>query len=117
MELTQDIVDGYVGGQLEVQNMSENYLYRGEIKSVTMDSEDGSQRIVITFAWLAKMSETGWEVNDPKPYKASMALYKASDVGQGRIFLSSPFLRESTTLFPPGGSKLEASEVQGLVLD
>lgn len=37
VDLTTDVVSLYVGGQLEIQNSVEHYLYRGEIKSAEVE--------------------------------------------------------------------------------
>lgn len=120
MKLTTEIVQRYVGGQLEIQNMSEHYVYRGEIETaevVGVDPTDStSGALKIRFKWLAKMGEGGWHAQENLDYNASMILLHASDIGQGRIHYSLTFSGESATFFPPGGSKLDPARVIGLEL-
>lgn len=117
MELTQEVIDRMVGGQLEVQNHSEDYLYRGEISAMKLEGEGDLLELVVSFSWFAKMeSDFEWSVTDPTPYKVSLLIYSVSDIGSGRIFLSSYISSENTTIFPPNGSRLEPNKVRGLVL-
>lgn len=117
MELTQEIIDGLVGGQIEVQNRNENYLYRGEISGMRLEPEGDSFKLVVDLNWFAKMDrDGGWDVADTKPYVVSLLIYSVSDIGDGRFFLSSWIVGENTTIFPPGGSKLDPNKVRGLVL-
>lgn len=106
-----------VGGQLEVQNASEGYLYRGEISAAKLREEGDSLELVVGFSWFAKMeSDSGWSVAEPEPYTISLLIYSVSDIGQGRISLSSSITGEQATIFPPDGSKLDPSKVRGFVL-
>ena len=117
MELTTELLQKFVGGQLEVQNEREGYLYRGEIEAIKV--EDGALRVRL--AWMAKGESypplpARWVNYDDLDYVASLQICRASDVGGGRIFLSIPFVGEATVLFPPDGSKLDPSKVEGLQL-
>jgi hypothetical protein len=117
MELTQEVIGRMVGGQLEVQNRNEGYLYRGEISAVKLEGEGDSLELIVSFSWFAKMeSDFEWSATEPKPYKVSLLIYSVSDIGEGRIFLSSWIIGENTTIFPPDGSKLDPNKVKGLVL-
>lgn len=117
MELTQEVIDRMIGGQLEVQNHSEGYLYRGEISTMKLEGEGYSLELVVSFNWLAKMeSDFEWSVTEPTPYKVSLLIYSVSDIGDERIFLSSYITGENITIFPPNGSKLDPNKVRGLIL-
>lgn len=117
MELTQGAIDRFVGGQLEVQNENEGYLYRGEITSLEITGEGDERVLVVNFRWFAKMGEDyKWLVSEPKPYSISLMIYGVSDIGDGRLCLISSIIGEVTVLFPPGGSKLDPAKVRGLVL-
>jgi hypothetical protein len=119
VELTQEILDGYKGGQFEIQNTVEGYLYRGDVTEIGVNSNNS---VEITFAWLAKGEgfppfPTGW-VNDTNlRYAASLEIYSVSDIGDGRLCLMSPIVDETTVLYPPNGSKLSTREVKGLPKD
>jgi hypothetical protein len=115
MELTQEIVSRFVGGELEVQNPGEGYLYRGEIGMISVTGEGDDQNLTVELSWFAKMVSPGeWEAVPITSYQASMMVYIASNIGSGRIFLSSMVTGEGATLFPPDGSKLDRTKVKGL---
>lgn len=124
MEITEEtvshlaeVIERFVGGQLEVQNRNEDYLYRGEISSIELDGEGDSLKLVVGLAWFAKMEmDFQWHVVEPTPYEIGMLIYSVSVVSDGRLFLSSWITGENTTLFPPGDSRLKPEQVQGLVL-
>ena len=117
MNLIQD-VKRYVGGQMETQNPSEEYMYRGEIATISIENDE----LRVRFAWLAKGEgypplPQRW-VNDTDPshlnYAASLEIYSASDIGDGRLALHSQIVDETVVLFPSDGSKLDPSKVVGL---
>lgn len=113
MELTQEMADRFVGGQLEVQNRNEGYLYRGEIATV----EIAGGNITVTFNWFAQMKEDfEWSGSEPTPYTVSLLIYSVSDIGDGRVSLYSYITGETTVLFPPGGSTLDPAKVRNLVV-
>lgn len=117
MELTPEILDRYTGGQAEIQNAKEGYLYRGEIQEISIKS--GS--LVIRFAWLAKGEgfppfPDRWVNCTHLDYTAGLLLYSASDIGSDRIALSCRPTDELTVLYPAGGSTLDPAEVEGLEL-
>jgi hypothetical protein len=118
MELTQEMADRFVGGQLEVQNRNENYLYRGEIATVKITGDDANTRsLTVTFNWFAQMQEDfKWSGSEPTPYTVSLLIYSVSDIGDGRLSLYSYITGETTVLFPPGGSKLDPAKVRNLVV-
>jgi hypothetical protein len=116
MELTQEILDRFKGGQAEIQNEGEGYLYRGEIADIYV-SDDNT--LNIHFVWLGKMDPpmSGRWVNDTTlGYAASLEIYSVSDIGNGRIALNGFINNELTVLYPPDGSKLDPAKVEGLEL-
>lgn len=121
MELTSEVAARYVGGQIEVQNRDEDYFYRGEIAAATVEGAGNGATLKIALRWVAKGEgyplPTRW-VNDTNhlTYEASLLAYGVSDIGIGRIFLQSHYFDEIATLFPPNGSKLDPSRVEGLNL-
>ncbi|SRR6266702_5283488 len=120
MELTPEMAAGYVGGQIEVQNQGEGYYYRGEIATATVEGTGDNATFKATLNWMAK------GVGSPLPsrlvsdtrltYKASLSIYHVSVIRDGRILLQSPIVGEIVVLFPPNGSKLDPSKVEGLNL-
>ncbi len=123
MKLTTQLLATFIGGQFEVQNINEGYIYRGEIK--TAEVIDGE--LSMTFIWMAKGEgfppiPLGW-VNDSKlTYDASLEIYTASDIGPGReggnnrLCIQSSFIGELGVFYPPNGSKLDPARVKGLEL-
>jgi len=117
MELTAKRVAEFVGGDMEIQNPSENYLYRGPIESATVEGED---HLKVLFKWLAK-NDGGpnrptptWTRDEKLEYTASLTIYSVSDIDNGRICLNSFIGGETVILFPPGGSHLDPARVTGL---
>ena len=51
MELTNEILAKYIGGDMEIQNSFEEYLFRGPIASAVI-TED--MTLKVKFKWLAK---------------------------------------------------------------
>jgi hypothetical protein len=121
MQLTTELVKRFIGGQMEIQNPNQEYLYRGEIKLIVV--EEGDLKVV--FSWLAKGEgfppiPKKWVKDDMDRYAVSLVVCSVSDIGSGpedegsRICLQAPILGEIIVLYPPDGSKLDPSKVEGL---
>lgn len=125
MRLTTQEVGRFVGGQMEIQNQGEGYLYRGEVQTIAVVNNE----LRVTFAWLAKgegfpLIPQRWVKDDRLDYAASLVIYAVSDIGpsghevggDSRICLNSHIVGELVVLYPPNGSKLDPSKVEGLQL-
>jgi hypothetical protein len=123
MRLTNEEVQAYQGGQMEIQNSGERYLYRGEIASIAVEGDE----LRVKFAWLAKGEgfppvPKKWVKYDDLYYAANLTIYAASkglgdeDTREERIILNSSFIGELAVIFPPTGSKLDPRKVEGLEL-
>ena len=125
MQVTSAMLAGYVGGQMEIQNQGEGYLYRGEVKAIGVENNE----IQAKFTWLAKGEgfppiPNKWIKDDRLDYAASLDIYSASNIGPGggevggddRLCLNSPIVGEMVILYPPNGSKLDPAKVEGLTL-
>ena len=113
MELTTEVVSKYVGGQLEIQNSSEHYLYRGEVERALVEGTT----LHVKFKWQAQMGDDfEWHAENDLDYSVSLEIYGVSEIGDGRIALNSPYTHELAVFFPPDGSKLDPSKVIGLQL-
>jgi hypothetical protein len=117
MELTPEILERFKGGQAEIQDDSEGYLYLGEIEDIYM-STNGA--LTIRFAWCAKMDESDrWmneaELNYAAPIDAGSIV---TEIGGGRIALRCPYNGELTVVLFPADheSMLDPSQVEGLEL-
>lgn len=121
MDLTKEILDRYVGGQIEVQNEDEGYLYRGEIATITLVGEGRDATMKITLNWMAKGEgfpplPSRWVKDSNLTYEAGLLIYVPSHIGGGRIALASNIVGELAVLYPPGGSMLDPSRVEGLTV-
>jgi hypothetical protein len=112
MKLDQATLDRYKGGEIEIQNQGEGYIYRGEINKATTDGHE----LYFELNWMAKGANypfpSSWERDDTLIYRVDLAIYIASDIDDGRICLNSMITGEITVLFPPNGSKLDQSKIK-----
>lgn len=122
-QLTSQILAALVGGQMEIQNQGEGYVYRGELKMLTVN--DKTNELTAKFVWLAKgdgFPPASWKKDDKLDYTASLDIYSVNNIGpsQGeggdRWCLRSSIVGETATIFPPDGSKLDPARVEGLEL-
>ena len=125
MRLTSDLLYGFVGGQMEIQNPNKNYIFRGKIETIAVVGED----LVVKFAWLAKGKgdlpiPAGWVKDDNLDYSTNLEICSVSNIGPSdseiggddRICIMSQFIGEVIVLYPPDGSKLDPAKVEGLVI-
>jgi hypothetical protein len=108
----------YVGGQMEIQNHIEEYLYRGEVQAISMDNDN----LIVRFSWLAKgigypPLPDGWIRDAQLDYAAGLKGCSFSDIGNDRICINFPITRELAVLYPPEGSKLDPSKIKDLKLE
>ncbi len=120
MNLNNEKVAEFVGGDMEIQNKNEGYLYRGPIKSATIENN----MLLIKFAWLARgegypPSPINWKKEDKfasDGYIRNLKFYGVSEIGNDRLSLCSFISGELLILFPLNGSKLDPAKVEGLKL-
>lgn len=125
MILTDEMLAIYVGGQLEIQNDRARYLFRGEIASAQIIDHG---YLKFDCKWMAKAREVpgkpgdqvfplgGWVADNNLGYQMKLDYYAASDIGNGRLAFFCDRSGELTILYPSGGSRLDPSRVEGLVL-
>ncbi|MBI4433966.1 hypothetical protein HY632_04265 [Candidatus Uhrbacteria bacterium] len=107
----------YVGGQMEVQNLREGYLYRGEVKTIAVDGD----KIKVAFAWIAQGKgfppfPTQWINHDRLDHAfrfSSVGHIGPGTEGGDRLLLQS-LIGELIVIYPPDGSKLDPAKVEGL---
>lgn len=120
MELTTELLAKYTGGQLEIQNSNEHYLFRGEIERAWVEpgGMDDKGTMHIRFKWLAKMGEDfKWHASDESlDYSITIAVTNFSEISDQRIVYSAMYIWERGAFFLPTGSKLDPSEIEGLVI-
>lgn len=115
MELNAEVLARHKGGQLEIQNPRDGYIYRGEIDEATL--EDGD--VKVKFKWCAKGNDfppTSWVKEEMPEYSASLMIYQVSEIGDGRLAIASFVTHELAIFFLPGGSALDPARVEGLEL-
>ena len=117
MELDSIVLEKYHGGQMEVQNPVEKYLYRGEIESITVEENE----LRVKYAWVARGEgypplPNKWVKDSHVNYNASLEIYSVKDEGN-RIIMQSHITNEIVVLFPRGGSRLDPKKVKGLSLE
>jgi hypothetical protein len=109
--ITTQTLKPYVGGQVEIQNASKGYLYRGEIEDVEVQNGN----MVVTFAWMAKGIDfppvpSGWRLLSSTLYGVRLSRFDAKNLGPGEVggdrlgLISND---ETIVFFPPDGSKLQ----------
>lgn len=127
MKITNERVEKFVGGQMEIQNLDgdygdRRYLYCGEIKNIAIENNE----LRVKFAWMAKAERSaslfgGWIKEDIRLdycYSASLETNIIVDIGGGYLCLISLEKREFAGLLlsPTSKSKLDPAKVEGLVL-
>jgi len=125
MRLTTEAVERFKGGQMEILNEGEGYIYRGEVETIAVENDE----LRVRFVWLAKGEEfppvpMRWVKSDNLDYALSLEICSASDIGpsggdvggDSRLCLNSSIVGETVVLYPPNGSKLDPSKVEGLEL-
>jgi hypothetical protein len=114
IDLTNETLARFVGGQLEVQNRNEGYLYRGEIETALVEDDE----FRATLKWMAKgegfpLLPERWVEEEPRDYVVSLGAYSVTDPGDGRLFLTSSIFNELTVLFPPEHeNRLDRSKIE-----
>ncbi len=106
-ELTTERLAQFVGGQLEIQNASERYLYRGTLKSVVVEGTE----LHAEFLWVAKGEAfppipKRWVMENDQAklrYATEFTLYEEVKVGEDRICLHSSIVGETLLFVPKGG--------------
>ncbi len=112
MKLNTAMFAACIGGQLEIQNREEGYLFRGEIRGVVVEND----QLTVTFAWLAKNDgtptrpSTEWTMDTRNDYNASLSIYDSSNTGEGLICLYSAITHEMIVFFPKGYTNHDGEE-------
>lgn len=114
LHLTKEVVAPYKGGQLEIQNQNEGYVFRGEIKDVQI--EDCTLKV--EFVWLGEASfpPVSWKKSGRLDYSVPLELCTAGHIGNDRIAVSSFITGELAVFYPQGSSRLDPVRVEGLEL-
>lgn len=114
-QLTWDKVlarDNLVGGDIESQE--DGVIYRGPLSEIKENGDD----VRLSSPWCARLDpETGeWENWRITFLSMNKYFVKPLDTGGGRVSFIMPLIG-ICTIFPKGGSKLDAKKVRGLPKD
>lgn len=123
MQLTNELLARYIGGQMEIQNEIERYILRGEIAS----ANNRGGVLQVRFAWFARgvgqPLPSHWVNESDLDYNLELmeGFTNIADIGRGseggsRISIQSVISGELIVFFPPDGSKLDPAKVEGLDL-
>lgn len=98
-----------IGGDIESQEGG--VIYRGPISEI---KEEGAC-INFTCPWIAQLDPSvgTWKKWHLNTFYVSKSMCTPQVIGNGRIFFQLP-LTGGCTIYPNGGSKLDASKVEGL---
>ncbi|MDP3986573.1 MAG: hypothetical protein U1C53_02520 [Candidatus Veblenbacteria bacterium] len=117
MKITTELLAPYAGGQMEVQNSKEGYIYCGEIAAVTV--EDGE--LHVTWAWVAKGESyppipKQWVKANELNYRASLWIGAVIGLGDSRLCFT--LVTGDAIIFSPRGhgNNLNPAKVEGLQL-
>ena len=117
MNLTKEKIAEFVGGDMQIQCRICGYLYRGPIKSATIENN----MLLVKFAWLAKREgypslPIKWKKEEnfaSLGFVRNLKFYDISEIGNGRICLYNPTRDGLLTLFP-ANDNLDPAKVKGL---
>jgi len=108
MEITQVLLDNYVGGQLILVSVEGGYLTRGEINKIQLRGEFGEQELWMSFSWTSRNTGRSnaptcdWvRVDEPRELFFKLRDREVADEGDGRISFWYPVLAETATLILP----------------
>lgn len=120
MKLTTELLANYIGGQVEIQGKDQPYYYRGEIATAVVEGVDIDAVLKVTLAWMAKgvgnppaLASRLVEDTD-RTYNVSLYHSSISDIGDDRLLIQSPYVDDVVVFYPPTGSRLDPSKVEGL---
>jgi len=133
------VIDMFTGGELDIQNGTKGYAYRGRISTLEFnppsDTESGTLKVILE--WNAKADgkrlgegfapTNGWDEDTTLEYVCNttlpspdihapdypIATLQTTDGGL-RMIIHNPYTNELTVLFPRDGSKLNHDNVRWL---
>jgi len=113
--ITNVLLGGYIGGQMEIKSYQKGCLLRGEIKTIALEK----QHVRVEFVWLARNQGTptspkGWVDDDGWAYELNSEDRSVSCGRGGNLHFGPSATGEVVTLFPSDGERLDPNMVAGL---
>ncbi len=96
IEPTQEMLSKFIGGQHEVHDKRNTYVYRGEIQNMTLC--EGT--ISITYVWQAKLVDGIWYEVKPETYATDITVSLFAARRDGVLCYQTTIIGEIGTLFP-----------------
>lgn len=116
MQLDQSTMSSYLGGEIEVQNQKERYIYHGGIKSVAVNEVENE--LTLELSWVAKAIRfppvpIKWVRDDAFTYTVNLDHYSFLKIGRLYLWLNSYVTGEVVYIYPPdAGGKFDQSLIQ-----
>lgn len=112
IDIDNEIIDGYIGGEIVVINFDARTIHRGPIETIEMHDDT----LNVNCLWMAKSGsypEAGdWLLSDRLSHQIELCIHDAVLPGLGRLNLQSLATQEIIVLFGRGDeSRLDPTKV------
>lgn len=124
-QLSQAILAGLIGGQMEIRTADDGPIYRGELSELKIDdgNDDGNgKKLHAKFLWAAKSDDgapASWVKHDMTEHAIELDEHQVTNVGPGeggagdRWSIISSITGETVMIYPPGdGENLNLAKVE-----
>ncbi len=112
-QLTTEMLQKYVGGQVVIQSYTGDYLCRGPIEKAEVVGEEENEKLIVTFEWLAKY-DGQWRKDVRTNSEVFLMGVTVSKGDRGELLLLVSSTSEIMTFFPPDAVGLDRRQVIGL---
>lgn len=113
MQLTQEVLNHYIGGQLEVRQINTAEIIRGHIQSISLDGF----RLTVILDWSARTKRlpgirnwrstfTSWKSTGWQEFHADLKVYKKADMSHGGMCIELEQECQFIIFYPPRHPKL-----------
>ena len=105
MELNDELLRRFKDGHIEVRCENTKTTHRGRIATAAVTGTgEVNRKLTVTLSSFAKRcdGESTWVVEPYAKYTAGLMVYYAvTDIGDGRVYLTSDVMSELVVLYPP----------------
>jgi hypothetical protein len=114
VQVTNELLAGYKGGQMELYGGGPLPLYRGKVDEAMLS--DG--HLLVFLNWLARFDDfDGWvAASRDKTFLFRVQDCRLSVDPDNRVWVNCNAFRQVAIFYPPGGSRLDPQRVKGLVV-